>query len=266
MDLKLWSFPDTGAGLRSIQDDDGLPLFVASDVAAILGYRMASDMTRRLDDDEKGTRSVRTPGGDQVMTVITEPGLYSAIIGSKIPQARAFKRWVTHEVLPTLRRTGRYEIVPTVPDIPRTYAQALRAAVEAEEARELAQAELAIVQPKAESWDYLASSEGDLSVSDAAKILSRDPAITIGRGRLFDHMHAERWVYRQKSDGRWRAYQTQVDAKRLTEMPQSFEHPDTGERTVSTPQVRITLKGLHELHRRLGGVRQLQLPAGGAAA
>ena len=87
-------------------DEQGEPLFVASDVAKILGYRMASDMTRRLDPDEKGTRSVRTLGGTQDLTVINEPGLYTAILGSKVEGAREFKRWVTSEVLPSIRKHG----------------------------------------------------------------------------------------------------------------------------------------------------------------
>ena len=65
---------------------------------------MASDMTRRLDPDEKGTRSVRTLGGTQDLTVITESGLYNAILGSKVEGAKAFRRWVTSEVLPSIRK------------------------------------------------------------------------------------------------------------------------------------------------------------------
>nr|WP_307962378.1 Bro-N domain-containing protein [Salinispora arenicola] len=66
----------------------------------MLGYRMASDMTRRLDEDDRGTRSVRTPSGQQSMTVISEAGLYAAILGSQVEGAREFKRWVTHDELP----------------------------------------------------------------------------------------------------------------------------------------------------------------------
>ena len=87
---------------------DGEPWFVAADVARILGYRMASDMTRRLDSEDRGTHSARTTSGDQEMTVISEAGLYVAVIGSRVDGARAFKRWITHEVLPTIRRTGGY--------------------------------------------------------------------------------------------------------------------------------------------------------------
>nr|DAQ68601.1 MAG TPA: BRO family protein [Caudoviricetes sp.] len=89
---------------------------------------MASDMTRRLDEDEKGTRSVRTPGGDQEMAVITEAGLYAAVLGSKVPEARAFKRWVTHEVLPALRRDGAYVASDGTEDDATLMARALFAA------------------------------------------------------------------------------------------------------------------------------------------
>lgn len=87
---------------------NGNPEFVASDVASILGYRMASDLSRILDDDEKGTHNLRTLGGDQEMTVITEPGLYKAIIRSQKEEAKPFQRWVAHDVLPSIRKTGGY--------------------------------------------------------------------------------------------------------------------------------------------------------------
>ena len=96
-------FNHLGNDIR-VMTEDGEPWFIASDVAGILGYRMASDMTRRLDPDEKGTRSVRTPGGIQEVSVINESGLYSAILGSKIEGAKAFRRWVFEEVLPSIRK------------------------------------------------------------------------------------------------------------------------------------------------------------------
>ncbi|WP_235827178.1 BRO-N domain-containing protein [Actinomyces culturomici] len=89
-------------------DDEGEPWFVASDVAKILGYRAAPEMTRSLDEDEKGYAEVRTPGGIQKMSIISEAGLYQAIFGSRGRKTSDFKRWVTHEVLPSIRRTGSY--------------------------------------------------------------------------------------------------------------------------------------------------------------
>ena len=91
------------------------PWFVATDVAEALEYRNAPDMTRNLDDDEKGTQIVRTLGGDQEMTVINESGLYSAILRSRKPEAKAFKKWVTSEVLPSIRKTGSYSADNTFP-------------------------------------------------------------------------------------------------------------------------------------------------------
>ncbi len=87
---------------------DDQPWFVAADVSCALEYRIAGDMTRNLDDDEKGTQIVRTPGGDQEMLVINESGLYSAILRSRKAEAKRFKKWITAEVLPAIRRTGQY--------------------------------------------------------------------------------------------------------------------------------------------------------------
>lgn len=102
-----------------IIDLDGELWFVASDVASALDYRMASDMTRFLDDDEKGTHNLRTPSGSQDLTIINESGLYSAILKSRKPEAKKFKKWVTSEVLPSIRKTGKYEVPK--PITPRNY-------------------------------------------------------------------------------------------------------------------------------------------------
>lgn len=242
----------------------------APGLARALGMRDAHRLVESLPEEEKGYTLSWTPGGPQRVWHLTEPGFYRAIgqrqaARIKDPdirdQVERFQSWVYSEVLPTIRRTGRYEVAPAAPAIPQSYAEALRAAADAVEDRERVQAELTVAQPKADSWDILASGEGDLSVADAAKILSRDPAIRVGRDRLFEQMAGDGWVYRQRSDDRWRAYQTQVNTGRLSELPQTYTHPKTKETSIGSPQVRVTVKGLHELHRRLGGVRQLQIPS-----
>lgn len=93
--------------VRTLLIDDQ-PWFVASDVALALRYREAKDMTRNLDDDEKGRQIVPTLGGDQTLNVINESGLYSAILRSRKPEAKRFKKWVTAEVLPAIRKQGYY--------------------------------------------------------------------------------------------------------------------------------------------------------------
>lgn len=101
-------FSFDGREVRTLLIDEQ-PWFVAADVASSLEYRIAGDMTRNLDEDEKGTQVVRTPGGDQEMLVINESGLYSAILRSRKAEARRFKKWVTAEVLPAIRKHGSYE-------------------------------------------------------------------------------------------------------------------------------------------------------------
>ena len=173
--------------VRAVRSEGGEPMFVASDVAKILGYRMASDMTRRLEEDEKGTRSVRTPGGEQQMAVITEPGLYSAIIGSRVPEARAFKRWVTHEVLPALRRDGGYMVArDETPE--QTMARAVLLAqqtIDRQRSRIAGlEAENEEMRPKALFADAVAASDGTCLIGEFAKML-RQNGVDIGQNRLF---------------------------------------------------------------------------------
>lgn len=115
--MNLEKFDFRGHEVRVTIAEDGEPHWIASDVAKVLGYRMASDMTRRLDSEEKGTRSVRTPGGEQEVATITESGLYAAILGSKVEGAREFKRWVTREVLPSIRKHGAYMTEATIEQV-----------------------------------------------------------------------------------------------------------------------------------------------------
>lgn len=104
-DLKVFENPNLGK-VRVIERN-GEPWFVAADVCNAL--EIDRTQTRRLDDDEKGVYSMQTPGGAQMMNIVNESGLYALVLGSRKPEAKAFKRWVTHEVLPAIRRTGRYE-------------------------------------------------------------------------------------------------------------------------------------------------------------
>ena len=103
-----------GADLRIIIDDDQKIWFVASDIAKILEYRDAPNLIRGLDGDEKGKQRVSTLGGEQQMSVITESGLYHVIFNAKTERVKPFRRWVTEEVLPQIRKTGSYSVKPEV--------------------------------------------------------------------------------------------------------------------------------------------------------
>lgn len=97
-----------GSSIRIVADEYGDPWFVAADIATVLGYSEASAMTRCLDEDERGLSTVQTLGGMQDLITINESGLYSAILRSRKPEAKFFRRWVTSEVLPSIRKNGGY--------------------------------------------------------------------------------------------------------------------------------------------------------------
>lgn len=107
----IQTFAFMGKDIRIISKDE-TAWFVAGDIAKTLGFKVARDAIRCLDVDEKGEHIVRTPGGQQEMTIISEAGLYSLILRSRKPEAKEFKRWVTHEVLPAINRQGVYASSP----------------------------------------------------------------------------------------------------------------------------------------------------------
>lgn len=96
-------------------DRDGEAWFVLNDICRALGLTNPRQAVRRLEDDERSVISSDTRGGPQLVNVVNEAGMYSLILSSRKPEARRFKRWVTHEVLPTLRRTGVYDMRPAEP-------------------------------------------------------------------------------------------------------------------------------------------------------
>lgn len=234
---------------------DGEPWFVARDVCNAIGLPNLTMALSRLSVEDKGVKQIDTPGGPQNATIISEPGLYDLILRSDKPEAKPFRRWVTRDVLPQIRKTGSYRNAPALTEDEIVH-QALTISVRRVEELTAKVAELTV---PASAWTELAESQGDYSVSDAAKVLSRDPNISIGRDRLFTFMQGLRWVYRDKG---WRAYQTQVDNGRLVEkVSKPYWHEGRGEMVNGTPTVRITPKGLAELHKRLGGTGQLALVA-----
>lgn len=104
--------------LRVNLDAAGQPWFVAADVCAALELPETHKAIARLDDDEKGRNSIPTPGGQQEMSVVNESGIYNLVLGSRKPEAKRFKRWITHEVLPSIRKTGSYTSTTSVAALP----------------------------------------------------------------------------------------------------------------------------------------------------
>jgi anti-repressor protein len=259
---EVFRFPDTGQGVRVVTID-GEPWFAAADACAVLGLAHTGSALRILDDDERqtlrysrseGVLSEHTATGQRVqrLVFIAESGLYSLIVRSQVPGAVAFRRWVTHEVLPQIRKTGSYAPAPAVatpgvPDIATPAGVLAMAEMLHQTAARLVGAEkqVAELEPAAEAWGTLAAAEGDYSLRDAAHILNRDPAISTGQNRLMQFLREEQLVDRKGIP--YVRY-----AQYLVERPVSYNHPRTGE-PMLTQQIRITPDGLAYLRHRLGG-------------
>lgn len=125
--MQVFDFEDSNVRTVTINDE---PYFVGKDVATILGYKRTADALKaHVDDEDKLTRQFTDSGQNREMKVINESGLYSLILSSKLPSAKKFKRWVTSEVLPAIRKTGAYQAKPKDNyQIPATYGEALQLA------------------------------------------------------------------------------------------------------------------------------------------
>ena len=241
------------ADLRTVALD-GEPWFVAADVAAILELGNVHSSLALLDDDERGIHTMETPSGDQPMVIVSEAGLYSLILRSRKAEAKPFKRWLTHTVLPEIRKTGSYGV--QAPALPRTYAEALRALADEAEAHELAKVRVRELEPAASAWGALVEATGDYSVADAAKMLSRDPAIAIGQNTLFRWLGKHGWLYQRS--GEWHPFQQKVDAGLLTlKTNRPYWDSRRGVDVLPAPTVRITAKGVHKLYAALGGAEPM---------
>lgn len=245
MSTDLIPFDFHGSKVRVVTID-GEPRFVAVDVCMVLGLNNPRSSLALLDADEKDVHVVDTPGGPQQMTVVDESGLYSLVLRSRKPEAREFKRWITREVLPAIRRTGSYG---TVRELSRRELAEYWAKAEAE--LEAAKEWVAELAPAANSWNHLADASGDYSMREAAQILDRDPSIRTGQNRLSKTLKNLGWT-----DHSGQPYQRHVDNGRLAVRTRPYTHPTTGEEMLTT-QLRITAKGLHALHKELGGTGPL---------
>jgi prophage antirepressor-like protein len=257
-ELERFEFPITGQAVRTI-DAAGSPWFLAADVTAILGYKNGRDAVAALPDRMRNTVAISdgTPGNPN-RAFVNEAGVYRLVMRSNLPAAEAFQDWLAEEVIPAIRQTGSYSVPAPRTELSRRDL-AVMVIAEADRA-DAAEAQVAVLAPAAENWSVLASAEGDYAVADAAKILSRDPDIQVGRDRLFNKLGDLGWAFRQRGDSKWRADQKKgIETGRLSELPQSYYHPRTGQLVLDAPQLRVTTKGLGELHRLLGGSVRLAI-------
>lgn len=216
MTAEIQTFKFNNATMRTLTDENGEPWFVAKDVCGILEVSNPSDALKRLDDDERSRFNLGRQGETNI---INEAGLYSLVLGSRKPEAHEFKRWVTHEVLPQIRRTGGYIPTSESDSDEAIMAKALLIAQKTIErnARQLRAKDRQIMElePKAKALDDFTNVPDTLLIRDAAKLLSNAGHLAMVESR---------------SHGRHK----------------------NGNTFAFAPTVKITRKGLALLHRRLG--------------
>lgn len=204
-EIQTFNNPEFGT-VRAIRDENGEPMFVAKDVCAVLELKNPRSTLALLDEDEKGVHIVDTPGGEQQMTIVTEPGFYKLVMRSRKPEAKAFKRWVTHEVLPALRRDGGYMVArDETPE--QTMA---RAVLLAQQTIDHQKSRIAELEPKALFADAVAASDGTCLVGELAKMM-RQNGVEIGQRRLFARLREDGYLGKSGSN-------TNVPTQRAMEM------------------------------------------------
>lgn len=168
--------------------------FVGKDVADALGYVDTNKaVSMHVDDEDKKLNDKTSPSfGQRGATLINESGLYSLVLSSKLESAKRFKRWITAEVLPALRRTGNYAL-----NIPQTLPEALRAYADEVEQHNKTRALVEAQRPKVLFADAVSSSDTDILVGDLAKLLNQN-GYAVGQNRLFEQLRNEGFLISRK--------------------------------------------------------------------
>lgn len=200
--------------IRTVQINNE-PWFVAKDITDRLGYSNGRDaVALHVDEEDKANVGISDGSQNRNMTVVNESGLYSLTLSSKLPNAKQFRRWITSEVIPQIRKTGGYKL-------PGTYAEALESLLlEVKEKERLAlenetfKAEREILLPKAEFFDAVTDSKQAIPIGDVAKILD----MGIGRNKLFEFMRDSKILMPDN-----RPYQKYIDAGYFRVVEQKYE-------------------------------------------
>jgi len=211
----------------------GEPWFVLQDICKALEITNVGNVTARLDIDEKDIHYVDTPGGKQMMVIVNEPGLYNVIIRSDKPEAKQFKRWITHEVLPSIRKHGAYMTPETIEKVllnPDTIIQ-LATALKEERQRRLA------LEPKAEAYDAFMDGSNLQTMNDVAKCLG------IGRNKLFKFLREHKIMRANNTP-----YQEYIDRGYFEVKEKPIQ---MGDSVINYAQTFVTAKGVDYLRKVL---------------
>lgn len=257
MNSEIQTFNFNNSSLRTLTDENGNPWFVAKDACDVLGLNNVGQALTRLDDDEKSSITLNdgTPGTPN-KSIVSESGIYSLILASRKPEAHDFKRWVTHEVLPSIRKHGIYATENTIDQIlsDPDFGIRLLTDLKNERAKRIqAENQIKELEPKAKALEDFTNVPDAILVREAAKLLS-NAGTPIGEKKLREWLSQHGWTYRHADT--WWAASERVKAGHLVMVePRSHGQHKDGSIFALAPTVKITRKGLTLLHQRLGETR-----------
>lgn len=254
-------FDFKGRSVRVLVNENGDPWFIAKDVCDILG--LGTEHLRRDLDEDEVTEATNLPNwqvgtnGGRIPLIVNEPGMYKLIMRSRKPEAKTFQRWVTHEVLPAIRKTGMYATPDTVdrilgdPDVMIGILQKYKD-VKEENTRQAAQLEAQ--KPKVEAYDDFMDSTGLLLVRDTVKLLSKN-GVKVKEKELRQMMVAWGWAYREETTHSWRPTAYGIERGYLALVPPHSHgtHSD-GSRLDYQPTMKLTRKGFDRARVKLHGI------------
>ena len=247
--IMIFESPEFGR-IRTVMGEKGEPWFIGKDVATVLGYSNVRDaLCKHVDKEDKGVANCDSLGGRQKTTIINESGLYSLILSSKLPRAREFKRWVTSEVLPQIRKTGGYIPLAAEDDDKTILAKAVRILNRTlEQKDELLEAQ----RPKVEFADAVTTGDGCILMSELAKLLTRNGYPT-GRTRLFRWMRENGYIFKRSTEPIQKWVEEGLFATSVTMIK---THHGSEERVTT----KVTGKGQEYFLSKLGSLTQSPTP------
>lgn len=238
-ELQVFNF--NGSNVRTLIIENE-PYFVGRDVAEVLGYKKPENAVgNHVDSEDKTTTLIQGTGSSykSKTTIINESGLYSLVLSSKLPQAKEFKRWVTKEVLPTIRKHGMYANEQTLEKMlqdPQTMITTLEHLRDEQAKNKELQEKVNEMQPKALFADAVASSHTSILIGELAKILKGN-GINMGQKRLFEWMRQHGYLIKRKGSDRNMPTQKSMDLGLFEIKESTYQNADGSVKITKTPKV-----------------------------
>ena len=231
-DLKIFENKEFGE-IRTVNIDCE-PWFVGVDIATALGYSNTRDaIAKHIDNEDKATVAIHDGRQKRNITAINESGLYSLILSSELPSAKAFKRWVTSEVLPSIRKNGGYIAGQETMTDDELMARALQVAQNKILERDK---QIETMKPKAIFADAVAASHTSILIGDLAKLISQN-GVSIGQKRLFKWLRDNGYLIKREGSDRNMPTQRSMEMKLFEVKESTISNPDGSVRITRTPKV-----------------------------